>query len=106
VQAVKGGAFDTSIKAGAAGGLKVSVGRAVESLSFAPELRLTTDAATAFAGNIMRNSPVSRNLKDRQDDRHHGSTVLIYGESGRAKSCGAGHLMLGSPRGFRTLRLH
>jgi two-component system response regulator PilR (NtrC family) len=102
VQAVKGGAFDYIHKGpGLLEELKISVGRAVESLLLRRQnFAYKRDAATRNSlENIIGNSPVITKLKDTiRTIATTGSTVLIYGESGTGKELVARAIHACSPR--------
>lgn len=89
VQAVKGGAFDYIHKGpGLLEELKISVGRAVESLLLRRQnLAYKRDAATRNSlDNIVGNSPAIIKLKETiRTIATTNSTVLIYGGSGTGK---------------------
>ncbi|HEV3036182.1 MAG TPA: sigma-54 dependent transcriptional regulator [Candidatus Angelobacter sp.] len=89
VQAVKGGAFDYIHKGpGLLEELKISVGRAVESLLLRRQnLAYKRDAATRNSlDNIVGNSAAINKLKETiRTIATTNSTVLIYGESGTGK---------------------
>src|SRR5436305_6768711 len=90
VQAVKGGAFDYIHKGpGLLEELKISVGRAVESLLLRRQnFAYKRDAATRNSlENMVGNSPAINKLKETiRTIASTSSTVLIYGESGDRKS--------------------
>jgi two-component system response regulator PilR (NtrC family) len=102
VQAVKGGAFDYIHKGpGLLEELKISVGRAVESLLLRRQnLAYKRDAATRNSlENIVGNSPAITKLKDTiRTIASTSSTVLIYGESGTGKELVARAVHACSPR--------
>jgi two-component system response regulator PilR (NtrC family) len=102
VQAVKGGAFDYIHKGpGLLEELKISVGRAVESLLLRRQnFAYKRDAATRNSlENMIGNSPVITKLKDTiRTIATTGSTVLIYGESGTGKELVARAIHACSPR--------
>ena len=102
VQAVKGGAFDYIHKGpGLLEELKISVGRAVESLLLRRQnLAYKRDAATRNSlDNIVGNSPAIAKLKDTiRTIATTNSTVLIYGESGTGKELVARAVHACSPR--------
>ncbi|HEV2962273.1 MAG TPA: sigma-54 dependent transcriptional regulator [Candidatus Angelobacter sp.] len=102
VQAVKGGAFDYIHKGpGLLEELKISVGRAVESLLLRRQnLAYKRDAATRNSlENIVGNSPAITKLKDTiRTIASTTSTVLIYGESGTGKELVARAVHACSPR--------
>jgi two-component system response regulator PilR (NtrC family) len=102
VQAVKGGAFDYIHKGpGLLEELKISVGRAVESLLLRRQnFAYKRDAATRNSlENIIGNSSVITKLKDTiRTIATTGSTVLIYGESGTGKELVARAIHACSPR--------
>ena len=102
VQAVKGGAFDYIHKGpGLLEELKISVGRAVESLLLRRQnLAYKRDAATRNSlDNIVGNSPAITKLKDTiRTIATTNSTVLIYGESGTGKELVARAVHACSPR--------
>jgi two-component system response regulator PilR (NtrC family) len=102
VQAVKGGAFDYIHKGpGLLEELKVSVGRAVESLVLRRQnFAYKRDAASRNSlENIIGNSPAITKLKETiRTIAATGSTVLIYGESGTGKELVARAVHASSPR--------
>ncbi len=102
VQAVKGGAFDYIHKGpGLLEELKVSVGRALETLTLQREnFALKRDAATRNSlDNIVGGSPPLEKLKATiRTVAPTGSTVLIYGESGTGKELVARAVHACSPR--------
>jgi two-component system response regulator PilR (NtrC family) len=102
VQAVKGGAFDYIHKGpGLLEELKISVGRAVESLLLRRQnLAYKRDAATRNSlENIVGNSAAITKLKDTiRTIATTNSTVLIYGESGTGKELVARAVHACSPR--------
>ena len=102
VQAVKGGAFDYIHKGpGLLEELKISVGRAVESLLLRRQnLAYKRDAATRNSlENIVGNSPAITKLKETiRTIAGTSSTVLIYGESGTGKELVARAVHACSPR--------
>ncbi len=102
VQAVKGGAFDYIHKGpGLLEELKISVGRAVESLLLRRQnLAYKRDAATRNSlDNIVGSSPAITKLKDTvRTIAATNSTVLIYGESGTGKELVARAVHACSPR--------
>jgi two-component system response regulator PilR (NtrC family) len=102
VQAVKGGAFDYIHKGpGLLEELKISVGRAVESLLLRRQnLAYKRDAATRNSlENIVGNSPAINKLKETiRTIASTSSTVLIYGESGTGKELVARAVHACSPR--------
>jgi len=102
VQAVKGGAFDYIHKGpGLLEELKVSVGRALETLALQQEnFALKRDAASRNSlDNIVGGSPAVEKLKGTiRTVAPTGSTVLIYGESGTGKELVARAVHACSPR--------
>jgi two-component system, NtrC family, response regulator PilR len=102
VQAVKGGAFDYIHKGpGLLDELKISVGRALETLTLQREnFALKRDAATRNSlDNIVGSSPALEKLKATiRTVAPTGSTVLIYGESGTGKELVARAVHACSPR--------
>jgi len=102
VQAVKGGAFDYIHKGpGLLDELKISVGRALETLNLQRvNLALKRDAATRNSlDNIVGSSPALEKLKTTiRTVAPTGSTVLIYGESGTGKELVARAVHACSPR--------
>jgi two-component system response regulator PilR (NtrC family) len=102
VQAVKGGAFDYIHKGpGLLEELKISVGRALETLALQQEnFALKRDAATRNSlDNIVGGSPAVEKLKATiRTVAPTGSTVLIYGESGTGKELVARAVHACSPR--------
>ncbi len=102
VQAVKGGAFDYIHKGpGLLEELKISVGRALETLNLQREnFALKRDAATRNSlDNIVGSSPALEKLKATiRTVAPTGSTVLIYGESGAGKELVARAVHACSPR--------
>ncbi len=102
VQAVKGGAFDYIHKGPALlEELKISVGRALETLALQQEnFALKRDAATRNSlDNIVGDSPAVEKLKSTiRTVAPTGSTVLIYGESGTGKELVARAVHACSPR--------
>ncbi len=102
VQAVKVGAFDYIHKGpGLLEELKISVGRAVESLVLRRQnFAYKRDAATRNSlDNIIGSSPAIAKLKDTiRTIATTGSTVLIYGESGTGKELVARAIHACSPR--------
>lgn len=102
VQAVKGGAFDYIHKGpGLLDELKLSVGRALETLSLQRQnFALKRDAASRNSlDNIIGKSPAIEKLKATiRTVAPTGSTVLIYGESGTGKELVARAVHACSPR--------
>ena len=102
VQAVRGGAFDYIHKGpGLLEELKISVGRAVESLLLRRQnFAYKRDAASRNSlENIIGNSPAITKLKETiRTIAATGSTVLIYGESGTGKELVARAVHASSPR--------
>lgn len=102
VQAVKGGAFDYIHKGpGLLDELKISVGRALETLTLQREnFALKRDAATRNSlDNIVGSSPALEKLKATiRTVAPTSSTVLIYGESGTGKELVARAVHACSPR--------
>ena len=102
VQAVKVGAFDYIHKGpGLLDELKISVGRALETLTLQREnFALKRDAATRNSlDNIVGSSPALEKLKATiRTVAPTGSTVLIYGESGTGKELVARAVHACSPR--------
>jgi two-component system, NtrC family, response regulator PilR len=102
VQAVKGGAFDYIHKGpGLLDELKISVGRALETLTLQREnFALKRDAATRNSlDNIVGSSAALEKLKATiRTVAPTGSTVLIYGESGTGKELVARAVHACSPR--------
>lgn len=102
VQAVKGGAFDYIHKGpGLLEELKISVGRAVESLLLRRQnFAYKRDAASRNSlENIIGSSPTIAKLKETiRTIAATGSTVLIYGESGTGKELVARAVHASSPR--------
>jgi two-component system response regulator PilR (NtrC family) len=102
VQAVKGGAFDYIHKGpGLLDELKISVGRALETLTLQRQnFALKRDAATRNSlDNIVGSSPALEKLKATiRTVAPTGSTVLIYGESGTGKELVARAVHACSPR--------
>jgi len=102
VQAVKGGAFDYIHKGpGLLEELKISVGRALETLTLQREnFALKRDAATRNSlDNIVGSSAAVEKLKTTiRTVSPTGSTVLIYGESGTGKELVARAVHACSPR--------
>ncbi|HET9283489.1 MAG TPA: sigma-54 dependent transcriptional regulator [Candidatus Angelobacter sp.] len=102
VQAVKGGAFDYIHKGpGLLEELKISVGRALETLALQQEnFALKRDAATRNSlDNIVGSSAAVEKLKTTiRTVSPTGSTVLIYGESGTGKELVARAVHACSPR--------
>jgi two-component system, NtrC family, response regulator PilR len=102
VQAVKGGAFDYIHKGpGLLEELKISVGRALETLALQQEnFALKRDAATRNSlENIVGGSPAVEKLKATiRTVAPTSSTVLIYGESGTGKELVARAVHACSPR--------
>jgi len=102
VQAVKGGAFDYIHKGpGLLDELKISVGRALETLSLQREnFALKRDAATRNSlENMIGKSTAIEKLKSTiRTVAPTGSTVLIYGESGTGKELVARAVHACSPR--------
>jgi len=107
VQAVKSGAFDYIHKGpGLLEELKISVGRALETMTLQREnFALKRDAATRNSlDNIIGNSPPIEKLKSHHTHGcSHGSTVLIYGESGSGKELW--HALFTPARPARMTRL-
>src|SRR5215469_2367968 len=102
VQAIRGGAFDYIHKGpGLMEELKVSVGRALETLMLQREnFALKRDAASRNSlDNIIGQSPAVEKLKATiRTIAPTGSTVLIYGESGTGKELVARAIHACSPR--------
>ncbi|HZS27731.1 MAG TPA: sigma-54 dependent transcriptional regulator [Candidatus Angelobacter sp.] len=102
VQAVKGGAFDYIHKGpGLLEELKISVGRALETLALQQEnFALKRDAATRNSlDNIVGSSVAVEKLKTTiRTVSPTGSTILIYGESGTGKELVARAVHACSPR--------
>jgi two-component system, NtrC family, response regulator PilR len=102
VQAVKGGAFDYIHKGpGLLDELKISVGRALETLALQQEnFALKRDAASRNSlDNIVGGSPAVEKLKATiRTVAPTSSTVLIYGESGTGKELVARAVHACSPR--------
>lgn len=102
VQAVKGGAFDYIHKGpGLLEELKISVGRALETLALQQEnFALKRDAASRNSlDNIVGSSAAVEKLKTTiRTVSPTGSTVLIYGESGTGKELVARAVHACSPR--------
>jgi two-component system response regulator PilR (NtrC family) len=102
VQAVKGGAFDYIHKGpGLLEELKISVGRALETLALQQEnFALKRDAASRNSlDNIVGGSSAVEKLKATiRTVAPTGSTVLIYGESGTGKELVARAVHACSPR--------
>lgn len=102
VQAVRGGAFDYIHKGpGLVEELKVSVGRALQTLSLQREnLAFRRDAASRNSlDNLIGKTAVIEKLKSTiRTVASTGSTVLIYGESGTGKELVARAVHACSPR--------
>jgi two-component system, NtrC family, response regulator PilR len=102
VQAVKGGAFDYIHKGpGLLDELKISVGRALETLALQQQnFALKRDAASRNSlENIVGGSPAVEKLKATiRTVAPTSSTVLIYGESGTGKELVARAVHACSPR--------
>lgn len=102
VQAVKGGAFDYIHKGpGLLEELKISVGRALETLTLQREnFAFKRDAATRNSlDNIVGSSAAVEKLKATiRTVSPTGSTILIYGESGTGKELVARAVHACSPR--------
>src|SRR6185437_5368393 len=102
VQAVKGGAFDYIHKGpGLVEELKLSVGRAVETLTLQRQnFAFKRDAASRNSlDNIIGKSSAIEKLKGTiRTVAPTGSTVLIYGESGTGKELVARAVHACSPR--------
>ncbi|HEU5414590.1 MAG TPA: sigma-54 dependent transcriptional regulator [Candidatus Angelobacter sp.] len=102
VQAVKGGAFDYIHKGpGLVEELKLSVGRAVETLTLQRQnFAFKRDAASRNSlDNIIGKSPAIEKLKSTiRTVAPTSSTVLIYGESGTGKELVARAVHACSPR--------